>query len=65
MKGISLNLPVSKIIFISLILFCSPSTYSWHGGAAISQSARFPEMLVTKKEWEEDGYYICDTKFDI
>ncbi|XP_076057802.1 actin-related protein 6 isoform X2 [Oratosquilla oratoria] len=43
----------------------NPTTYSWQGGAVISRSAHFPEMLVTRREWEENGFSICQSRFHI
>ncbi|XP_068248580.1 actin-related protein 6-like [Palaemon carinicauda] len=48
---------------VNVTLAKNPSTYAWRGGAAISRSAHFPEMLVTKREWEEDGYNVCQERF--
>ncbi|KAL7642925.1 UNVERIFIED_CONTAM: hypothetical protein RMT77_006214 [Armadillidium vulgare] len=50
---------------VNVTLAKNPSTYAWNGGAALSRSSQFPEMLVTRQEWEENGYYICEKKFNI
>ncbi|KAK3886040.1 hypothetical protein Pcinc_009787 [Petrolisthes cinctipes] len=50
---------------VNVTLAKNPSNYAWHGGAAISRSAHFPEMLVTKKEWEEDGFNVCQERFSV
>ena len=43
--------------------YFSPATYSWHGGSRLSNSSEFKPMTVTKKEYEEFGYSICDERF--
>ncbi|MCL4119484.1 UNVERIFIED_CONTAM: hypothetical protein GTU68_019164 [Idotea baltica] len=50
---------------VNVTLAKSPSTYAWHGGAALSRSSQFPEMLVTRQEWEESGFYVCEKKFSV
>ncbi|KAK8722251.1 hypothetical protein OTU49_012340 [Cherax quadricarinatus] len=50
---------------INVTIAKNPTTYAWRGGAAISRSAHFPEMLVTKREWEEDGFTICQERFNV
>ncbi|XP_037775751.1 actin-related protein 6-like [Penaeus monodon] len=50
---------------VNVTLAKGPTTYSWRGGAAISRSAHFPEMLVTKREWEEDGFTVCQERFSV
>lgn len=49
---------------VNVTLAKNPTTYSWRGGAAISRSAHFPEMLVTKSEWEDDGFSVCQERFN-
>nr|CAD7601838.1 unnamed protein product [Timema genevievae] len=42
-----------------------PVKYSWQGGAILSKDPEFKSMLVTKEEYEEEGYRVCADKFDV
>uniref|UniRef100_A0A2P2I776 Actin-related protein 6-like n=2 Tax=Hirondellea gigas TaxID=1518452 RepID=A0A2P2I776_9CRUS len=50
---------------VNVSLSKAPSLYAWHGAAAVSQSAQFPELLVTRDDWEENGYSACAARFTI
>ncbi|KAF2359909.1 Actin family [Trinorchestia longiramus] len=50
---------------VNVSLAKGPSQYAWHGGAAVSQSAQFPELLVTRDDWEESGFSACAAKFSV
>lgn len=43
----------------------NPITYAWNGGAVITKDSDFTSMLVTKEEYEEEGYSVCLERFDI
>ncbi|XP_069686641.1 actin-related protein 6 isoform X2 [Periplaneta americana] len=43
----------------------NPVTYSWHGGALLSQDPEFLSLTVSREEYEEEGHNLCFEKFDI
>lgn len=43
----------------------SPLTYAWFGGKQLSQDTIFPNLLVTREEYEEEGPSLCFEKFDV
>jgi actin-related protein len=49
----------------SFFSYCSPLTYGWEGGVALSKTETFTKkMCVTKAEYEEHGKNICKERFD-
>ncbi len=43
----------------------SPVTYAWFGGKKLSEDTIFPNLLVTREEYEEEGSSLCFEKFDV
>ncbi|XP_078662939.1 actin-related protein 6-like [Branchiostoma floridae x Branchiostoma belcheri] len=42
-----------------------PITYAWEAGVALSNTAGFDKMLVTRQQYDEYGQNICSDKFDV
>ena len=43
----------------------SPISYPWEGGKILADNPDFDEMVVTRDDYEENGHFICEEKFDI
>ena len=43
----------------------SPLGYAWEGGKLLADNPDYDEMVVTREEYEENGHFICEEKFDI
>ncbi|XP_071500299.1 actin-related protein 6-like [Diadema antillarum] len=43
----------------------SPVTYAWEGGKIMTESKEFAKLIVTKKQYDEEGQNICFDKFDV
>ncbi|XP_059190291.1 actin-related protein 6 [Centropristis striata] len=50
---------------VSVIEPVNPICYSWEGGKLLSHSPDYDEIVVTRDEYEENGHFICEEKFDI
>ncbi|XP_053174758.1 actin-related protein 6 [Scomber japonicus] len=50
---------------VSVLLPDSPITFPWEGGKLLSNHPDYDEMLVTREDYEENGHFICEDKFDI
>ncbi|XP_054632356.1 actin-related protein 6 isoform X2 [Dunckerocampus dactyliophorus] len=50
---------------VSVMLPNNPITYSWEGGKLLAQNPDYEEMVVTRDDYEENGHFICEEKFDI
>jgi actin-related protein 6 len=42
----------------------SPVTYAWSGGNLLSKDQEFNSLVVTKEEYDEEGFSACH-RFDI
>ncbi|KAK8757327.1 hypothetical protein V5799_005043 [Amblyomma americanum] len=42
----------------------NPITYAWHGGVMAFQDPDVNKIIVTKKQYEENGAAFCLEKFD-
>jgi len=42
----------------------SPITYAWHGGNLLSKDPDFFSLVVTKEEYDEEGFSACH-RFDV
>uniref|UniRef100_A0A673G1Y0 Actin-related protein 6 n=1 Tax=Sinocyclocheilus rhinocerous TaxID=307959 RepID=A0A673G1Y0_9TELE len=43
----------------------SPICYPWEGGKLLAENPDFEEMVVTREDYEENGHYVCEEKFDV
>ncbi|KAM9471210.1 actin-related protein 6 [Clarias gariepinus] len=43
----------------------NPICYPWEGGKLLAENPDFEEMVVTREDYEENGHYVCEEKFDI
>ncbi|XP_054712753.1 actin-related protein 6-like [Uloborus diversus] len=43
----------------------NPVTYAWEGGAMLSKDPEFSKLIVTRKQFEENGLSYCHEKFDV
>ncbi|XP_061750699.1 actin-related protein 6 [Nerophis ophidion] len=50
---------------VSVTLPDNPITYSWEGGKLLAQDPDYEEIVVTRDDYEENGHFICEEKFDI
>ncbi|KAK7604023.1 hypothetical protein V9T40_004296 [Parthenolecanium corni] len=50
---------------VSVYLPDDPITYSWKGGALLSERNDFLSRVVTKDEYEDEGTQACYEKFDV
>ncbi|TSK28083.1 Actin-related protein 6 [Bagarius yarrelli] len=39
--------------------------YAWEGGKLLAENPDFEDMVVTREDYEENGHYVCEEKFDI
>lgn len=63
--GVIIEVNVKNIFMFVHVLFCSPVTYAWQGGASLQQDQEFFNMTVSREEYEEEGHNLCFEKFDI
>ncbi|XP_042571330.1 actin-related protein 6-like isoform X1 [Cyprinus carpio] len=50
---------------VSVVLPQNPICYPWEGGKLLAENPDFEEMVVTREDYEENGHYVCEEKFDI
>lgn len=50
---------------VNVTLPTNPQTYAWEGGALLSQDPEFPKMIISRKQFEEQGFSYSLEKFDI
>lgn len=50
---------------VSVHLPDNPITYSWEGGKLLAHNPDYDEMVVTRDDFEENGHFVCEEKFDI
>lgn len=50
---------------VSVLLPANPISFSWEGGRLLSHNPDYDEMVVTREDYEENGHFICEEKFDI
>ncbi|KAK7121481.1 hypothetical protein R3I93_022541 [Phoxinus phoxinus] len=50
---------------VSVVLPQNPICYPWEGGKLLAENPDFEEMVVTRDDYEENGHYVCEEKFDI
>ncbi|XP_077452215.1 actin-related protein 6 isoform X2 [Stigmatopora argus] len=43
----------------------NPITYAWEGGKLVANDPDYEEMVVTRDDYEENGHFVCEEKFDI
>lgn len=43
----------------------NPVTNAWHGGCLLSKDPEFPKLIVSRKQYEENGIGFCLEKFDV
>lgn len=53
------------VINVIYNLVRSPICYSWEGGKLLAHSPDYDEIVVTREDYEENGHFICEEKFDI
>lgn len=46
------------------VFSCSPICYPWEGGKLLAHSPDYDEIVVTREDYEENGHFICEEKFD-
>lgn len=50
---------------VNVLLPENPITFSWEGGKQLADNPDYDEMIVTRDDYEENGHFICEEKFDI
>uniref|UniRef100_A0A3P8ZEW5 Actin related protein 6 n=1 Tax=Esox lucius TaxID=8010 RepID=A0A3P8ZEW5_ESOLU len=50
---------------VSVVQPPNPISYPWEGGKLLAENPDFDEMVVTREDYEENGHFICEEKFDI
>uniref|UniRef100_A0AAZ3R7Z0 Actin-related protein 6 n=1 Tax=Oncorhynchus tshawytscha TaxID=74940 RepID=A0AAZ3R7Z0_ONCTS len=50
---------------VSVLQPPNPISYPWEGGKLLAENPDFDEMVVTREDYEENGHFICEEKFDI
>ncbi|XP_047658631.1 actin-related protein 6 isoform X1 [Tachysurus fulvidraco] len=50
---------------VSVIQPQNPICYPWTGGKLLAENPDFEDMVVTREDYEENGHYVCEEKFDI
>lgn len=50
---------------VSVLLPPNPLCFSWEGGKLLAENPDYDDMVVTREEYEENGHFICEEKFDI
>uniref|UniRef100_A0A8C5AND0 Actin-related protein 6 n=1 Tax=Gadus morhua TaxID=8049 RepID=A0A8C5AND0_GADMO len=50
---------------VAVLLPPNPVGYAWEGGKLLADDPDYDEMVVTREEYEENGHFICEEKFDI
>uniref|UniRef100_A0A671MTP5 Actin related protein 6 n=1 Tax=Sinocyclocheilus anshuiensis TaxID=1608454 RepID=A0A671MTP5_9TELE len=50
---------------VSVVLPQNPICYPWEGGKLLAENPDFEEMAVMREDYEENGHYVCEEKFDV
>ncbi|XP_055048724.2 actin-related protein 6 [Misgurnus anguillicaudatus] len=50
---------------VRVVLPQNPICYPWEGGKLLAENPDFEEMVVTRDDYDENGHYVCEEKFDI
>uniref|UniRef100_A0AAQ4PG50 Actin-related protein 6 n=2 Tax=Gasterosteus aculeatus aculeatus TaxID=481459 RepID=A0AAQ4PG50_GASAC len=50
---------------VSVLQPANPICYAWEGGKLLAHSPDYDEVVVTREDYEENGHFICEEKFDI
>ncbi|KAK0132876.1 Actin-related protein 6 [Merluccius polli] len=50
---------------VSVLLPPNAVGYAWEGGKLLADNPDYDEMVVTREEYEENGHFICEEKFDV
>ncbi|KAK5866752.1 hypothetical protein PBY51_011303 [Eleginops maclovinus] len=50
---------------VSVLQPPNPICYPWEGGKLLAHSPDYDEIVVTREDFEENGHFICEEKFDI
>ncbi|TDH09983.1 hypothetical protein EPR50_G00092800 [Perca flavescens] len=50
---------------VSVLQPANPICYPWEGGKLLAHSPDYDEIVVTREDYEENGHFICEEKFDI
>ncbi|KAI9532666.1 Actin- protein 6 [Dissostichus eleginoides] len=50
---------------VSVLQPDNPICYPWEGGKLLAHSPDYEEIVVTREDFEENGHFICEEKFDI
>ncbi|XP_068452640.1 actin-related protein 6 isoform X1 [Clinocottus analis] len=50
---------------VAVLQPANPVCYSWEGGRLLALSPDYDELVVTRDDYEENGHFICEEKFDI
>ncbi|XP_061577519.1 actin-related protein 6 [Cololabis saira] len=50
---------------VSVLLPPNPVCYSWEGGKLLAHNPDYDDMVVMREDYEENGHFICEEKFDI
>ncbi|XP_068448781.1 actin-related protein 6-like isoform X1 [Clinocottus analis] len=50
---------------VAVLQPANPICYSWEGGRLLALSPDYDELVVTRDDYEENGHFICEEKFDI
>ena len=51
---------------ILFVFVSSPSTNAWHGGCLLTKDSHYPsKMAVSRREYEEHGFTLCQERFDV
>ncbi|XP_056138130.1 actin-related protein 6 [Lampris incognitus] len=52
-------------LLVSVLQPPNPICYPWEGGKLLARNPDYDEMVVTRQDYEENGHFICEEKFDI
>ncbi|XP_034444772.1 actin-related protein 6 [Hippoglossus hippoglossus] len=50
---------------VSVLQPANPICYSWEGGKLLAHNPDYDEMVVTREDYEENGHFVCEEKFDL
>uniref|UniRef100_A0A8D3DMC6 Actin-related protein 6 n=1 Tax=Scophthalmus maximus TaxID=52904 RepID=A0A8D3DMC6_SCOMX len=50
---------------VSVLQPANPICHPWEGGKLLAHDPDYDELVVTRDEYEENGHYICEEKFDL
>lgn len=61
----SVGLIFLTVLNLCVCVFFRPVSDAWQGGCLLTKDPQFSSKVVTRKEYEEHGFSLCQERFDV